>query len=260
MYSRLAISLSLLRKHAIELRRYWFDTVSSLALWYVIFLLLFNGARVLVSREELFGSTGDSLIVGYMVWIFILGAYSRFTNVLTTAAQEGTLEQLAMCPAGIAWVCASEAAASFLIDDLLFGGGTLILMMVTTGRYLRVDVVSIFPLLVLTLAGVYGFSYLIGGLALIFKRVESAAQLMNFVFIALIAAPAGAYPFLRFLPISLGVELLRSVMIDGRSILTIPAVEIVLLGGVSACYLLCGLLAFRLLERVARRRALLGHY
>jgi len=257
---RVRVLLAVLRKHLIELRRYWFDTLSALALWYVVFLLLFNGARALVSRDDLFGATGDGIIVGYMVWIFLLGAYSRFTNVLNTAAQEGTLEQLGLCPAGISWICLCDAIASFLVDDLLIAGGTLALMMLTTGRYLAIDLLSILPLLILTLMGVLGLSFLIGGIALIFKRIQSAAQLVNFGFIALIAVPIASAPALRFLPISHGVDLLRRVMIDGRTLLQIPGSEILLLAGVSIGYFITGLTAFHALERAARRRALLGHY
>ena len=260
MTARLRVFLSILKKHVLELRRYWFDTISGFVLWYVIFLLLFNGARALVSRDDLFGSTGDGLIVGYMLWIFILGAYSRFTNVLSLAAKEGTLEQLCMCPSGIVWICLCEAAASFLVDDILIAGGTLALMMITTGRYLQVDLLSIFPLLILTLLGVYGFSFFIGGLTLVFKRVESAAQLLNFLFVALIAAPIDKYPLLRILPISQGTKLLRSVMIEGKSLFEIPASEILVLGAVSLIYFAFGLGMFRIMDRMARGRALLGHY
>jgi hypothetical protein len=64
---------------------------------------------------------------------------------------------------------------------------------------------------------------------------------------------------LKFLPIGHGNELLRQVLVHGKSIFDMPG-DVLLLIVVSAAYLLLGAGVFRVMERKARERALLGQY
>ncbi len=56
-------------------------------------------------------------------------------------------------------------------------------MMATTGKWMNLDFVSLVPLLAITLLGAYGFGFALGGLALVFKRIQALFQIMQFVFI-----------------------------------------------------------------------------
>jgi ABC-2 type transport system permease protein len=122
---------------------------------------------------------------------------------------------------------------SFLIT-LSFNIAILLLLMVTTGRWLHLDVVSLLLLVLLTLAGVYG--------------------------IGLIAAPVDRFPILRALPLVEGNRLIRQVMAGGLSIIQLPAGDLPALVINSAFYLGIGLIAFNLLLKTAKNRGLLGHY
>ena len=133
-------------------------------------------------------------------------------------------------------------------------------MMIVTGRWLHLDVVSLLPLILLTLAGVYGIGFAIGGLALVFKRIESFVQIFQFAIVGLIAAPVDRFPVLRYLPLAEGARLIRRVMTEGLSIFELPATDLFFLFANSTIYLGLGFLAFKLLENVARDRGLLGHY
>lgn len=86
---------------------------------------------------------------------------------------KGTLEQLAMSPLGFGRVLLSRLAAAFLFDllvMLLF----LLLMMASTGKWLHLDLLSLLPLLLLTMAGVLGIGFIMGGLALVFKQIQAS--------------------------------------------------------------------------------------
>ncbi len=249
---------AIIYRHLIELKRYAFNTLSTLATLYVVFLLMFFGAQILVGGEVMFGDTLEGLIVGFMVWTLSIVAYSELSWSLMREAQLGTLEQLYMSPAGFRWVVVCWAGGAFL-TSLVFSFPILFLMMVTTGRYLRLDVLGLLPLLVLTVAGVFGIGLAVAGLALVFKRIQAAFQILQFVFVGFLFAPSEPV-WAKVLPLNWGTELIGRVMVQGTRLREIPGLELLFLLANAVGWFGAGFVAFSLLERVARRRGLLGHY
>ncbi|MCL0099179.1 ABC transporter permease [Dehalococcoidia bacterium] len=255
----LVLFKAILKQQFILMRRYLFNTIVSLIGIYIIFLLIFFGAHALGGGAPEFGATLDAIVVGFLVWTFALFAYSDLAHGMVREAQEGTLEQLYMSPVGFTWVSLFRIVSRFWVM-LTFNIMLLVLIMATTGRWLHLDVVSLLPLIVLTLAGVYGMAFATGGLALVFKRVESFVQILQFAVVGLIAAPLDRFPFLRYLPLAEGSRLIRRVMAEGLSIFELPATDLLFLLANSVLWFGLGFLAFKLLVNVARDRGLLGHY
>jgi len=243
----------------IGLKRYPFNLLSGLIALYLIFLVVFVGYKALGAGSPQFGDTLDGIVVGFMMWTFAIAAYSTLSWELMNEARMGTLEQLYMTPFGFDWVCIFRVISSFFLN-LIFVLPILALMMVTTGRYLHLDLMSIVPLLILSLAGVYGIGFVMGGLALVFKQVQAFFQIIQFVFIGLIAAPISRLPLLKALPLALGSNLIGGVMVDKRSILLLPPGDLLILLINSAFYFLVGFWTFKLFLGIARKRGLLGHY
>ncbi|MFP3899149.1 MAG: ABC transporter permease [Dehalococcoidia bacterium] len=255
----LALFMAQLKIRYIYLKRYYFDTLSMIVTIFLVFLIIFFGAAALLGASPAAGDTLEGIVVGFMVWTFALVAYSTLSWGIIEEAQQGTLEQLYMSPLGFGWVTILRVAAHFIINVFMVLV-ILFLMMATTGRWLNLDVLSLIPLVLLTVAGAYGIGFFMGGLALVFKRVQSALQILQFVLVIFIAAPMGWMPFMRFLPLSLGTRLIGAVMIDGRSLFELPPGDVLFLIGNSAVYFGLGFLAFKFFEDVARDRGLLGHY
>jgi len=252
---------ALLKKEYIYLKRYYFNTLSGVITIYLVFLIIFYGAKMLLSgsASPAFGNTLDGIVVGFMVWTFALMAYSELSWAMIGEAQQGTLEQLWMTPVGFGWVAIFRVLATFIFNALIVIL-MLFLMMASSGRWLHLDLVSLTPLILLTIAGVWGIGFLMGGLALVFKQVQAAFQILQFVFVFLIAAPADKLPFMKFLPLSLGTRLIGRVMIEGTSLTQLPLADLLLLVGNSAFYFGLGFLLFKFFENIARDRGLLGHY
>ncbi len=243
----------------IELKRYPLNTLSSLATLYIVFLILFTGARYAQGLGvNLFGEGLEGLVVGYLVWTFAIIAYSDLSWELMREAQQGTLEQLYMSPQGFRFVSASWIVASFLVS-LVWIAALLGLMMLTTGRVLRFPVGTVLPLLLLTVAPVYGIGFAMAGLALVYKRIQAFFQILQFVFVALVALPADA-PWGKALPLALGTRLLGRAMADGETLATLPPLDLLALAGTAAFYLLVGVAVFRVFEGIAKDRGLLAHY
>lgn len=249
---------AVLRRRVIELKRYAFNTFSSVATIYLVFLLMFLGARFVAGPGEMFGETLEGLIVGFSVWTFAIIAYSEMSWAVMQEAQQGTLEQLYMTPAGFGWVALSLAVSSFLAS-FAFVVPIVVLMMVTTGRYLRLDMLSLLPLLTLTLPAVYGIGLAMAGLALVFKRIQAMFQILQFVFVAFLFVPAEPL-WAKALPLTWGAQLIRRVVVGGERLTEIPGADIAWLAAGSVLWVTLGIAAFTVCERTARRRGLLGHY
>jgi len=238
--------------------RYLFNTVSTLATFYVVFLLMFTGARSLeagpVSADNL-----EGLLVGYLVWMFATMGYSRLAHNLTREAQIGTLEQLHLSPAGFGWVNAAELFAWFAWDSVAI---FLVLLAISssTGQHLHLDLVSLIPLLVVTTSGAYGVGLIMGGLALVYKQVQGALQILQFAFIACLVAPARRFPLAAWLPLNAGNRLIQQVMIDGRRLWELPGDLLLVALGAGFLYLVAGGVVFSLCDRRARRDGLLAQY
>lgn len=255
----LVLVLAMFKRYAIELRRYAFNTLSMLASFYLIFLMLFLGIRTFAGGNEQFGSALPGMVVGFMVFYLTVYAYAELSWVLIAEAQQGTLEQLSMSPLGFGRVLIARifAALGFRVVIMF---GLLLLMMATSGRWLSVDLATIVPLLVFTVASVQGIGWVMGGLALVFKQIQASLGILQFIFVALIAAPVEQFPGVKFLPLSWGTELIRRAMINGTALWQFPAADVALLAVNGVAYFGLGFLVFKLLERVARDRGLLGHY
>lgn len=245
------------RKRLVLLLRYPVNTASDIVLMYVFFAVVFFGGRSLV------GATITDSLPGIIVGFFLLTmasiAYSGTSWDLIHEAQWGTLEQLFMSPFGFDVVVIVKSIVNVIVT---FGYGIiiLVLMMATSGHVLSLDVVTILPISVLSIATTIGIGYAFGGLALVYKRVESAFQIVQFAFLGFIAIPAEGSFLLKLLPLTLGTSLLEQAMGGGYRIWELDSADITLLCLKAAVYLLVGYMVFRYGARRARAEGTLGHY
>jgi len=248
------------RRELTMIRRYMVNSISSLVSVYLVFILMFMGFQSMsnyVKTGALEGSL-EGTIVGFFVWTFTIYAFSDLSWSLISEAQAGTLEQLYLAPCGFKWVGACTVISNFIfslvpIMVLLFA------MMATTGKWLNLDFVSLIPLLLITLLGAYGFGFALGGLALVFKRIQAFFQIMQFVFVGFLIVPT-RLAWAKFLPLAVGNDLISTVMVDGARLWELPLNDILTATAVGAAYLAIGIVIFSQCENVAKSRGLLGHY
>lgn len=257
MRARLIMMRAFAKQAVIEMSRYAFDTVASMVAMYLLFLVVFFGITGIGGLDE--GKTLSSIVLGFNVWILLMFAYSSVAGGLVGDAQTGTLEQLAMSPQGLLSTVLARFWVSFLF---LFVQITILLgaAMLTTGRWLRFDLSGVAPLLLITGAAILGIGLVMGGLALVFKRVQSVSSLLQFALIALVVAPVDKFPILKLVPVSFGYQLLNDVMVEGVSITDVPIGDLALLVLGTVAFLSVGIVVFKMMESAARDRALLGQY
>lgn len=237
--------------------RYAFNTVTNLFTIYVFFALLFFGGRAVAPQAITDSLTG--IIVGFFLLLMATVAYSDLSWELIREAQWGTLEQLYMSPLGFRRVVFLKTAVNVLVA-FAFGAILLGAMLLTTGTTLALDPLTVVPLGLLTLGPAVGVGYLLGGLALLFKRIENVFQIVQFSFVGLVAAPVDAYPLLKALPLALGADLLRTAMGEGVRLWALPAADLGFLVAKAVIYVAVGHVVFGWLARRARAGGKLGKY
>ncbi len=123
-------------------------------------------------------------------------------------------------------------------------------------------------ILLITLAGLFGFTLALSGAALVFKQIDALADALQNVLLFVTGAlfPISIFPgwlaaIAQTLPITQGIVVLRAVVLNGESLSAALANgSLVYLLIHSALYLCGGWLIFKGCERYARRHGSLGQY
>lgn len=255
----LTLLKTVFKKDVVERIRYYFNTISAVLSTYLLFLVVFFGTKSFFGDRLAVDEVVGDVQVVFLVWSLAAFVFIEIAFIFTLEAQEGTLEQLAMSPFGLAQVVLFEAVVA-LVGNVVVIAALLLLIMLTTGRWLHIDLVSVLPLLLITMTSVFGLGLALGGLALVFKRIQAFFQILQFGFLAVVSAPIDSFPWMKFLPLSWGSHLLRQTMVEGRSILEMPSGDLLFLAVHSLVYLTLGILIFNRVDRKAREHGLLGHY
>jgi len=207
-----------------------------------------------------------SSLLGYLTWMYAALAISDMSYGLRSEMNAGTLEQMCMSPAPIGLILLGRVIANLLVTTaqvLLMG--TAMSWILGIGIPLRW---AGLPVLLLTLFGILGFGFVIAGAVLVFKQVESLANLiqnglafLNGSFLPIDAMPGWMAGFARVLPSTQGIVVLRRVILEDRSLASVwRDGSLPWLIAHSLIWFAAGWLVFGLGERVAQRQGSLGQY
>lgn len=238
-----------------EMRQYWFETLSGLFFITAIFLGLFYGIKGFV-LEQGDGQSLNGLLFGFLLWTFATGAYGSVTKTIVDDMQKGYLEQLFLCPNGFVSLILYRAFSESLVG-LLFLTAIAYIVMALTGNWLNLNFAYFYGILLLSAPSLIGFGLMISGLALLFKRVETIGAMLNLGLMGLVALDGLPLNWFTFLPFVPGASLARDIVLD-QSPLVLSHLLIVTAN--SAIYLLGGIWLFKVFEKQAKKRNLIGQY
>ena len=258
----LVVLVNEIHKGLLHVWRYRVNFAAQLAM----FAGLFVGIGFLMGRGRMDTAALPGMLVGFVVWYYAFMAILNMSTSLATEAQTGTLEQTYISPARPAWIFTGRALAT-VVSTTLMGGVMAGVLVLIFGLRLTVGLAAL-PVFGLTLAGVFGFGFMIGGATLAFKRVEAVGNLVQnmLLFMNGTLLPVDHFPnwmaaISNTLPTTRGISALRAIVIDRQPLSrlwddgTLAALAIH-----SALYLFAGWLTFTWCERYARRHGTLGHY
>ncbi|MGV8145473.1 MAG: hypothetical protein ACLKAK_01065 [Alkaliphilus sp.] len=251
---------AVLIKEVTMFKRYFFNSLGGLITMYMLFMFLFWGYSSFAGGVDNFGVNLEGTVVGYILWFNAIMVYQDMAySTIINEAKEGTLEQLYMSSFNFGWVVSAITGSRIIINGVL-ATAMLGIIILSTGVNLNIDVLSILPLLIMTLFNFLGIGFMVGGLALIFKKMHNYVQIITFLLLFAIAAPITTMPWTRFLPGSWGSHLIRQVMVNDVSIVEFSAYQITFLIVIGLIYLTVGYGAYKICEKHAMQRGLIGHY
>jgi ABC-2 type transport system permease protein len=247
--------------------RYPIELATGVFVLFILFMAIFTGMRTMMgSAAAMLTGNVTNMVIGYSMWFFAMIAINTVSTDIESESRQGTLEQVyihAPSYLGLIWVRA--------ITHLILGSGAVLmlslLIQLATGNWVHIELQQIAPMLLvmaLTLAGLSGFGLILGGMSLVFKRIGQLSALVQFgliipavVDISQLQEPVRSLA--AHLPLCLGVNLLRRLLVDGGSFKDV-AHGCVSLTLDSAVYIILGSVVFSLMERAARKGGMLSHY
>jgi len=239
--------------------RYLFNMMSGLITLYIVFALLFYGTKSIGGGVVDLGDTLEGMLAGYLTWMLAMMGSTELAWNVTNEAQTGTFEQQYLSPVGYRWIAAITESFNFVYNvSMVF----LIAMLIaaTTGQKLHLHLASTLPIMLSVYVQATGIGFALAGLALIYKRVQSFFQVVQFLMIGIFLVPWDRFPWAKFLPLSASQKVLQRIVIDGLKIWQIPASDLILVLSVTVAYVAVGAALFSLAESKARERGVLGQY
>lgn len=266
---------SLLNLIRIEVRRewllsksYWLELVAD-QLFFILGFLILTGLFEVATGGEYAGTAQMAALIGYLVWRVAGGCMADVTRSVETDAQWGTLEQV--------WLSGAELGRVLLargISFIFYYSLRVLVLATIIGLVLRLpltftaaDLPGAMLLYSLTLISPLGLAFLLSGLHLAFKNVSAITQPLATILLFLTGAltPLDGIPVLyalsRVLPLSIGIDLLRDLLVEGTSLHDIlasgPFVALLIN---SALYLGAGLLVLLWARQKVLSDGSLAHY
>lgn len=246
-------------KNLIEFKRYFFNSLSGIVTIFIFFYLIFFGLRAVAGGTPQFGDTIDGVIVGYFMWFMFLLSFQNVSFGIIEEAQRGTLEQVFMSPIPFEFQVFSRIIGEFLIN-LLMVVGMMYFAAFTTGRTLNFNLITLLYLMIIGVMSALGVGMILGGIALIFKRISSFIQIVTFGSLMFTMIDVTVNPVLRLLPMAQATHMMRLMTLENYTLLDFPLVEHLYLWAASTLFLFIGITVFRSFERRAMVTGALGQY
>ncbi|MCG3412368.1 ABC transporter permease [Staphylococcus massiliensis] len=250
-------------------KRYYIDSISEI----ISYLILFVGLTfTIVSTTTTTQNMLLQLVIGIFIWYIGINAIAIFSFILQEEMQLGTLEQIYLTQTRLSQMLLGRAIGSFVFDAI--GGVILssltmivITMLGSNIPFQLHDLRQLFDLrliiiLIMTMIGIYGFSFILAGLSIIFKRISAISVILNYIFLfftGLLLTDKTLPPLLdvfsKILPITWGIINIKDLLNENLHI-----THLIMLIVHSAIYLTLGLLIFHYCSYIARKKGTFNHY
>ncbi len=245
-----------------ELTRYKFNTISDIVGFYFLFIAMFYGMKSVGTHMNaapvILGETLEGLIVGYFLWTIMVMVYGDTAHSVINDANTGTLEQISMSSLGLDTVLIVRSIANLIIN-LLVCFIVLFAVMSTTGYWLNINLIALLVLILPGIFSILGIALIAGGLALIFKKIKSLLNIVQFFLIGLVFTASNSLISV-LLPFKPTIWCVYQIVLGGNSLMDFSLYEFGAIILNSAVYFFIGLFVFKQCCKVAKKKGLLGQY
>ena len=228
--------------------------------------LIFLGIGFLMGDGQFDLEEMNSMYVGIVGWYYAMMAMNDLSFGIRGEINAGTLEQMSMSRLHLSLVLMGRILANLFVNtiEIIIIGLALTWLI---GINIPMNWQGVVALL-LMMVGVWGFGYVIAGATLIFKQIESLANLFSNILVFLngsllpvTSMPTWMASISLLLPTTLGVVVLRGILLEGQSLQAAwmhGSLKWLLVQSVA--YYIGGYLFFKYCERVAKQHGSLGQY
>lgn len=246
-----------------EISRYRFNAISDVLYLYILFMAMFLGIKSFgisfgISPIDM-GSNLEGFIVGYFIWNIIVTSYSGVAYGLTNDADRGTLEQLNMSGIRLSTIV-TVRSFSHLFINLIVSSLLLFIIIATTKYQFEIKIFSILLPIFLGIFSILGIGLIFGGLALIFKKIQSLLNIVQYFFIAFLMITPTNEIIYNLIPFRPAADMVMVSMRRGLSFMDFSIYDYGLVIANSLIYFSIGLLVFNKCVNLAKRKGLLGQY
>lgn len=246
-----------------ELLRYKFNSISNILLLYVVFMAMFLGVKSFgldmgISPIDM-GDTLEGFVIGYFLWSIMMMSYEGIAYGIINDASRGTLEQLNMSGIKLSTIVILRSISE-LLTDLIISFILLFIIMITTKYRLQISLISIILPIFLGVFSILGIGLICGGLALIFKKIQSLLSIIQYFLIAFIMINPNNTIIYNLIPFRPAADLVFQSMRDGISLTEYSFSNYGILIGNSLLYFIIGLMIFDKCVNIAKSKGILGQY
>jgi len=205
------------------------------------------------------GSNLEGFVVGYFLWTIMLMAYTGAAYGVMHDANRGTLEQLNMSGIKLSTIVTIRSLSDLLINFII-SIVLLFIIMLTTNYKLEIKIFSILLPIFIGIFSILGIGLIFGGLALIFKKVQSLLNIVQYFLIALVMVSPENSIIYNLIPFRPAADKVMLSMMEGYSFIDFSIYDYGIMVGNSILYFTIGLLVFNKCVNLAKRKGLLGQY
>jgi ABC-2 type transport system permease protein len=240
--------------------RYPTEAIAVFVILSLLFAGLFLGASYLAGPQRDFGARMDSIIVGYVAWLLVLGIFSGIAGEIEQEAKAGTLEQLALSDRSFLLISVIRVLANLTINLLITLTVLACILWLTGARIAFTS--AVLPSIGLLTVGATGLGLIMGAIALLMKKTTALIGLMQLVLLFMVflqSAPGGeqSLQWQDVIPLSSSVAQMRAILTTEY----LPSAADHLIPAINALtYLVIGCALFVWAYRKAKCNGTLGHY
>lgn len=259
----------------VELHRKWllskayYLEIAADLIFFILGFLILMGVFAVTTEGQYTAEARMASLIGYLVWRVAGGLMVELSVSVANDAQWGTLEQIWLCglpPITLLLARSCVLILYYTVRSMIMGIIIVLILDIPLTATLT-NISGAIVLYLLTLVGPFGLALVLSGFHLTFKNVNALTQPLATILLFLTGAvvPLTGLPVLylvsRFLPLATGIDLLRSLLVEG-----VPFTEILTSGSFvwllinSGLYLSAGLLTLRWARQKALEDGSLAHY
>ena len=219
--------------------------------------------------DKLGGYGGDYfsfVIVGIALTDYMSVSLDEFSDEISAAQVEGTLETLLVTPTSVYTVLFSSSLYSYFHTSLRVLVYMLLGVLLFGLKIHLTSILALVVLIILTIGSFVGIGLISAAFILVFKQgspipllMTTASGLLGGVFYPVDVLPDWLEPVSQLLPITHALEAMRQILLNGASFAVISE-KVLILVFFSAILIPMGLAAFGYGLKIARREGSLLYY